>query len=121
MTLVDTSVWVRHFQTANATLLALLDDVDVAAHPFIIGEVACGKLKNRDRTILELYRLPQAKVADEIDVRHLLEAHRLWGKGLGWVDVHILTAAKLEGWDLFTADRAMFAAARQLGIPVRES
>ena len=117
--LVDTSVWVHHFQSADATLLALLDEDQVATHPFVIGEVACGNLKGRDRTLLDLHRLPQAPIADEIDVRHVLEAHRLWGMGLGWVDVHILAAAVLAGWGVFTADQAMAAATKRMGLPVQ--
>jgi len=121
VTLVDTSVWVRHFQNANATLLALLDQEEVGLHPFVIGEVACGNLRRRDATLLELQRLPATDIADEIEVRHVLEKHRLWGKGLGWVDVHILAAANLAGWGILTADRAMFTAAKRMGIRARES
>jgi predicted nucleic acid-binding protein len=121
MILVDTSVWVRHLQTPNAGLSRLLTDDEAGSHPFVIGEVACGNLRNRDRAIWDLQLLPQAEIADEIDVRHTLEANRLWGMGLGWVDLHVLTAAYLARWGILTADRAMLTAARRMGVPAQQA
>ena len=120
MTLVDTSVWVRHFREANAKLLSLLNDESVGVHPFVTGELACGNLKNRDRTLCEFSLLPQAPVARELEVRHVLEAHRLWGTGLGWIDVHVLTAAALAQWRIFSVDHAMVTAARRMGLRILE-
>ncbi len=116
MTLVDTSIWVNHFRKGDATLLQLLTDGDAGMHPFIVGELACGNLKHRAATLDDLARLPQTPVASETEVSRLLESSRLWGKGLGWVDLHLLAAAKLSGWALFTADRALMHAASAIGV-----
>jgi len=116
MTLVDTSVWIDHFEHVDARLLDLVANQSVAMHPFVIGEVAAGSIKNRATTLGELANLPQAPIAKEEEVHHLLESHRLWSTGLGWVDLHLLTAALLMGWKLLTSDRAMKTAAQKLGI-----
>ena len=117
MTLVDTSVWIDHFRRSNAVLMRLLDDEEVAVHPFVIGEIAVGNLKNRAETLADLSLLPQMPMVEEHEVRHLLESRRLWGRGLGWVDLHLLASATLAGLGLLTADRAMAEAASLLGIP----
>jgi predicted nucleic acid-binding protein len=117
MTLVDTSVWIDHFRRSNAVLTRLLYDDEVAVHPFVIGEIAAGSLKNRALTLADLSLLPRTPMAEETEVRLLLESRRLWGRGLGWVDLHLLASASLAGLDLLTADRAMLEAASLLGIP----
>jgi predicted nucleic acid-binding protein len=116
MILVDTSIWVNHFRQADAVLAQLLTDAAAGVHPFIVGELACGNLKNRAVTLGDLARLLQTPIASEAEIHHLLESSRLWGKGLGWVDLHLLAAAKLAGWGLFTADRALRRAASAMGI-----
>ena len=116
MTLVDTSVFVNHFRRPHSALIKLLEDSSAGMHPFILGELACGNLKDRASTLGDLARMPQAPLATEGEVLHLLESRRLWGEGLGWVDVHLLASALLGGWDLLTADRTMQRAARRLGI-----
>jgi predicted nucleic acid-binding protein len=116
VTLVDTSVWVDHFRRGDAVLTRLLNDEAVALHPFVMGEIAAGNLKDRLETLDYLGRLPQAPVAEEGEVRHLLESRRLWGRGLGWIDLHLLASAALAGLDLLTTDRAMGGAADLLGI-----
>ena len=79
----------------------------VGTHPFIIGELACGSIKNRHETIAYLRMLPSATVARESEVLHLLESYRLWSRGLGWVDLHLLTAVLISGWNLWTGDTAL--------------
>ena len=116
MTLVDTSVWIDHFEHVDPRLLDLVANQSVALHPFVIGEVAAGSIKHRAITLGKLALLPQAPIAKEDEVHHLLESHRLWSTGLGWVDLHLLTAALLAGWKLLTSDRAMKSAAQKLGI-----
>ena len=116
MTLVDTSVWVTHFRRPQSSLIRLLGDFSAGIHPFVIGELACGNLKHRALTLGDLARMPEAPLATEAEVLHLLESRRLRGEGLGWVDVHLLASALLGGWDLLTADRTMQRAARRLGI-----
>jgi predicted nucleic acid-binding protein len=116
MTLVDTSVWIDHFEHVDARLVDLLANRSAALHPFVIGELAAGNIKHRATTLGDLALLPQAPIANESEVHHLLEAHRLWSTGLGWVDLHLLAAALLAGWKLLTSDRAMKTAAQKLGI-----
>jgi predicted nucleic acid-binding protein len=116
MTLVDTSVWVNHFRRPQSTLIKLLGDSSAGMHPFVLGELACGRLKDRALTLGDLARIPKAPLATEGEVLHLLQSRRLLGQGLGWVDVHLLASALLAGWDLLTADRTMQRAARRLGI-----
>jgi predicted nucleic acid-binding protein len=116
VTLVDTSVWIDHFRRGNAVLTRLLEGEEVALHPFVMGEIAAGNLKNRAETLDNLGCLPRASVAEEGEVRYLLESHRLWGRGLGWIDLHLLASAALAGLDLLTVDRALAEAADLLGI-----
>jgi len=119
VTLADTSVWVNHLHHGDPELVRLLLAEEIGLHPFVLGELAAGNLPRRSRTLADLACLPQAPVAEEREVHHLLEAHRLWGTGLGWIDLHLLASAKLSGWPLYTADRALNAAAARLEIAHR--
>jgi predicted nucleic acid-binding protein len=121
MILVDSSVWIRHFRHGEPRLEALLAHELVSLHPFVLGELACGNLSKRAETIARLGELPVATVASERQVRHLLESRRFWGAGLGWIDMHLLASATIEGLRVWTADRAMAAAAKQLGIAFPDS
>jgi hypothetical protein len=114
--LVDTSVWIDHFRRGEAGLAQLLLDEAAGLHPFVLGEIAAGNLKDRAATLELLASLPRAPVAPESEVHHLLESRRLWGAGLGWVDLHLLASAMVGGWRLFTTDRALGKAAAALGI-----
>ena len=116
MTLVDTSVWVNHFRAPDAALVALLEEGLAGTHRFIIGELASGNLKDRAATLAHFRALPTIPAASDDEVHELLEAHRLWGLGLGWVDLHLLAAAAISGWDLMTADRTLRAAAARLKL-----
>ncbi len=116
MTLVDTSVWANHFRSPQPALVQLLEDGLAGIHPFVLGEIAVGNLKNRAGTLADLAALPQVRAASEREVHHLLEAHRLWGTGLGWIDLHLLASAALSGWTLLTADRVMSRTAQALGL-----
>jgi predicted nucleic acid-binding protein len=116
MTLVDTSVWANHFRSPQPALVQLLDDGLAGIHPFVMGEIAMGNLRNRAATLADLAALPQARLASEDEVHHLLKIHRLWGTGLGWIDLHLLASAALSGWTLLTADRAMNQAAQALRL-----
>jgi predicted nucleic acid-binding protein len=77
MTLVDTSIWIDHFERVDTRVLDLVANQSVAMHPFVIGELAAGSIKNRATILGEMARLPQAPIAKEGEVHHLLEAHRL--------------------------------------------
>jgi predicted nucleic acid-binding protein len=119
--LVDTSVWVDHLRRGDARLIALLDSASVLIHPFIIGEIACGNLADR-KTVLELLQdLPVAAVADADEVLVFIGRHRLHGKGLGYVDVHLLAAVALsQGAKLWTRDKRLRTAAQALGCAHEE-
>ncbi|HEY1239674.1 MAG TPA: PIN domain-containing protein [Bryobacteraceae bacterium] len=116
MILADTSVWVNHLRRGDHALARLLQAENIGLHPFIFGELAAGNLRNRERVLAYFASLPQLPIAPENEVHHLLASRRLWGSGLGWIDLHILTAAKLSGWRLYTADHAMNEAAGRLEI-----
>jgi predicted nucleic acid-binding protein len=117
MTLVDTSVWVNHLRTGSARLISLLQEDLVLIHPFVIGELACGMLKNRSEILGLLQTLPLAQVSEHHEVLHLLESHKLFGEGLGWVDMNLLASAQLTGCGLWTADTRLQNAATALDIP----
>lgn len=118
MTLVDTSVWVAHLRTGNDRLAALLRAGQVLSHPFVIGELACGNLRNRQEILALLAALPRASVADHGEVMTLLESSHLFGRGLGWVDLHLLASALLSRCALWTLDRPLQRAASALKVSV---
>jgi len=118
MILVDTSVWIEHLRSGGKRLGALLHDDQVLCHPFIVGELACGVLQNRREILTLLAALPEAHVAEHHEVLHLLEAKQLYGRGLGWVDAHLLASARLTGCALWTFDKPLRGAAAALKIPV---
>ena len=114
MILVDTSVWIEHFRTGSARLKGLLIDEEVLTHPFVIGELACGNLENREGILGLLATLPEVHVAEHQEVLHLLVSERLFGRGLGWVDAHLLASARLTRCALWTLDKPLRGAAAAL-------
>jgi predicted nucleic acid-binding protein len=116
MILADTSVWIEHFRHGEPRLASGLRDGFVLMHPFVAGELACGNLKGRASLLADLATLPQAVVASHIETLRLLEDRRLWGQGLGWVDVHLLASALLSHCELWTFDAWLHKAAGELGL-----
>ena len=116
MILVDTSIWISHFRYGNPRLETLLLNVEVACHPFIIGELACGNLKNRQEILSLLKALPTAMTADHNEALHFIEQHQLMGMGLSYVDVHLLASALLSTILLWTKDKGLKKAALKLNI-----
>jgi predicted nucleic acid-binding protein len=116
MILIDTSVWINHLRKGNSRLTSLLSDAEVLCHPFVIGEIACGFLRDRQEILRHLAQLPVARVATDQEVLAFIESHRLYGRGLGWVDVHVLASARLTGVELWTLDTPLAAAARRLHL-----
>ncbi len=114
--LVDTSVWIDHLRRSNHHLEYLLDEGLVMTHPFVIGELACGTLAKRAEVLTLLFALPTVVVATAEEAHALVERHRLFGTGLGWIDLHLLASAKLSKQPLWTADRRLRAAAHTLGL-----
>jgi len=109
--LVDTSVWVDHLRSGVPRLAELLQEGAVLIHPFVIGELACGNLRNRRQVLDLLHGLPAAKVASNSEVLVMIEQHQLMGCGIGYVDAHLLAAARLAGCPLWTQDRRLAAIA----------
>ncbi len=118
MVLVDSSVWIDHLRRGNRGLADLLNRVSVLSHPLVIGELACGSLENRDEIFGLLSALPMALVAEHDEVLRLLDDERLYGRGLGWVGVHLLASARLTVCALWTLDKPLSKAAGALDLPV---
>ena len=116
MILVDTSVWVDHFRRGDARLADLLHAEQVACHPFVIGELACGNLRNRDELLALLAALLALPKAADQEVLNYIDQHGLAGTGLGLVDVHLLASCQLAGGQLWTRDRRLSRAAARLGL-----
>ncbi|HMD63516.1 MAG TPA: type II toxin-antitoxin system VapC family toxin [Stellaceae bacterium] len=117
MILLDTSVWVDHLRVGDAVLEHLLDRGAVLGHPFVIGELALGNLRQRDLVLKALRELPRATVAADEEVLHLIDRRALYGLGIGYVDAHLLAAVRLTtGARLWTRDRRLQAIATQLGL-----
>jgi predicted nucleic acid-binding protein len=119
MILVDSSVWVQHLRTGSERLGFLLDDEQVLCHPFVMGELACGTIRNRQEILGLLNALPRARVAEHEEVLQFLEGHHLYGRGLGWVDAHLLASTVLTDCTLWTLDRSLRRAA--IALKVAES
>ena len=119
MTLADTSVWVDHLRYEGHPLAALLDEGGVLCHPFVVGELACGSLSNRDRFLSLLGALPQVKVAEHQEVLQLVGVRGVHGRGLGWIDMHLLASALLDGCALWTLDKRLEEVAAELGVAAR--
>jgi len=115
--LVDTSVWIDHLRSGDATLAGLLDAGQVLTHPFIVGELALGNLRQRERVVADLLELPQAFAAGDDEVRHFIRRERLFGIGIGYLDAHLLAATRLTpGALLWTRDKRLSAAAQRLSL-----
>ena len=119
MTLVDTSIWVDHLRRGNRRLAELLDEALVLSHPFVIGELVCGNLRNRREVLGLLSALPAAPVAEEGEVLRFVDAERLYGRGLGWIDVHLLASARLMACSLWSLDKPLVSAAESLRLAVK--
>jgi hypothetical protein len=116
MILIDTSVWIGHFRASNATLAGVLEEGLALIHPFVIGELACGKLRNRARILANLNALPCAVSATHDEVLRLIEDRKLWGSGLGWIDAHLVASALVTRCRFWTLDRKLNRAASAAGV-----
>ena len=117
MILVDTSIWVDHLRAGSEVLGGLLDAGRVLMHPFVAGELALGAWPERQVFLGALGDLPCSEVATHAEVAAFIERHALFGRGVGYVDVHLLAAARLTaGCALWTADRRLHGVADSLGV-----
>lgn len=117
MILADSSVWIDHLRDPDATLIDLLAADEMLIHPFVIGEMALGSIRNRRAVVAGLKELPFSEMADHDEVLTMIERHGLFGTGIGYVDAHLLAATLLTpGAKLWTRDRRLRAAANGLAI-----
>ena len=116
MVLVDTSVWVAHLRHGTIGLTPRLQAGQVCCHPFIIGELACGNLKHRSLILSLLQALPQAMEAEHEEVMQFIENYRLMGKGLGYIDLHLLASARLTKVSIWSLDKKLNAVAGKLAL-----
>ncbi len=117
MVLVDTSVWVDHLRAGDAALIALLQTGRVCCHPMILGELACGYLQNRRQVLGLLGDLSACVEATHDEVLQLIDRHALMGKGIGFVDAHLLAACLLtNNARLWTRDKRLAGVAQSLGL-----
>lgn len=117
MILVDTSVWIDHLRAGDVDLATLLNGSQVLMHPFVLGELACGNLRNRNEVLALLKDLPRAAVATDDEVLFFIERHTLMGRGIGYVDAHLLAAVTLgDSARLWTRDKRLRAVADSLAL-----
>ena len=114
--LVDTSVWIKHLREGEKKLIPLLEQGSVACHPFIIGELACGGMKNRYEIIGLLNDLPSAETLDHSEIMEFIENRKIINKGVGYIDVHLLGSALVSGTHLWTFDKALAKIPKELSI-----
>jgi len=121
MVLVDTSVWVAHLRDGNTGLESLLNEGHVICHPFVVGELACGNLKNRREILSLLGALPMAAMAQHEEVMIFIEKNKLMGRGLGFIDIHLLASAILSKVSLWTRDKKLDQISSLLGLSYQPS
>jgi predicted nucleic acid-binding protein len=114
--LVDTSVWIDHLRARNVRLHERLLAKEVWSHPFIVGELACGHLSPRTKILRSLADLPQAPIVDHEQVLDLIEILHLGGRGLGWVNLHLIASSYVAQLPLWTLDTRMALVAAELGL-----
>ena len=116
MILVDTAVWIGHLRTAEPRLSVLLEEGQVLVHPFVLGELACGTLRRRAEVLAHMRRLTTAPLVSNEEAHRVLELRKLMGKGLGWVDIHLLASCLVARAALWTLDRRLAQSAEVLGL-----
>lgn len=117
MILVDTSIWIDHLRSGDDRLVAQLEESQVFMHPFVLGELACGNLQRRDEVLGLLRGLPRAIVATDDEVVFFIERHTLMGRGIGFIDTHLLASASLSNETrLWTRDQRLHQVAQALGL-----
>jgi predicted nucleic acid-binding protein len=119
--LVDTSVWIDHLRSGEPRLASLLEAGQVCVHDFVIGELACGSLRARSTVLGLLATMPRAGRAEEDEVLGLIERFQLMGRGIGYVDAHLLASSMIAHARLWSRDRRLVAIAAELGVACSES
>jgi predicted nucleic acid-binding protein len=115
--LVDTSVWVDHLRVGDKILVSLLNTGRVLVHPFVVGELALGDLRQRQAILASLQDLPRANQATDQEGLYFIEQHALAGQGIGYIDAHLLASTRLTtGSSLWTRDKRLLRVAERLGL-----
>ena len=115
--LADTSVWIQHLRSDDDLLIRLLEDEQILMHPMVIGELTCGNLRNRSALLRMLMEITPTEVVTYDEVLRFIERHQLMGRGIDYVDVHLLASvAMTNSAQLWTHDRRLREAAAELGI-----
>jgi len=113
--LIDTSIWVDHLHQASSALTPVLKAQRALGHPAVIGELACGSLRQRRLFLSQVMELPRPRIVRDEEVIAFIDRWRLWGRGLSWVDAHLLAACSRSGVMLWTRDRRLIDAAEDVG------
>lgn len=116
MVLVDTSIWIQHLRYGVRYLEYLLDESKVACHPFVIGELACGSISNRDEVLALMQALPRAAPVDDNEILYFIDENLLTGRGIGLIDAHLLASCKITQCLLWTSDKKLFAVASEMSL-----
>lgn len=116
MILVDTSVWIDHLRQGDAGLAAGLQAGAVGMHPFVVGELACSNLRARAEVLGLLQSLPAVPLATAREVLYFIDTHSLMGRGIGYIDAHLLAASRLAGAALWTRDKRLRGVATELAL-----
>lgn len=116
MILADTSIWIDHLSKSDSELSELLNKNEVVMHPFIMGEILLGSLSSRTDIETALTEMPQAIKASDREVLFFIRSAKIFGRGIGWVDTHLLVSAQLTGARLWTRDKRLARVAKELGL-----
>ena len=118
MILADTSVWLDHWRRGNPRLAESLGQGRIVVHPFVLGEIALGAITSRAEVLKRLCKLHAPRLARNDEVLDFIERTPLWGRGIGWVDAHLLATALLDHLRLWTLDRRLAKVAEELGLAI---
>jgi predicted nucleic acid-binding protein len=117
MILVDTSVWIDHINASDPMLITLLAEERVLAHPYVIGEISLGSLRDRAVVLGALLDLPRSPVATPEETFYLIEREGLFNRGIGYVDTSLLASARLQpGTTIWTRDKRLKKVADELNL-----
>lgn len=117
--LADANIWIHHWRSPNPRLVELTDEGRIWTHPLIIGELSMGNLRLREATLWNLVRLGRPPLATDAETRQMVEARRLWGRGIGWNDAKILASVVIGGCLLWTKDRRLDEIAKEMDVAWR--
>ena len=121
MILADSSVWIDHLIVEDPHLVSMLDQQEILIHPMVIGELACGNMRDRADMMRLFRRLPKILAASHDEVLFLIEYHQMMGRGIGFIDAHLLAStAMTPSTRLWTNDRRLMVLSSELGVAYRQ-